>query len=77
VGKGPAAGSGDAHNEGRPSGRLWGVDLSPSGSDMVVEPEGEESRKRKCQDTRECSVVLAPLPAPPEKGGKGKKKKKR
>jgi len=44
---------------------------------MEAEPEEEGSRKRKSQDTRECSVVLAPLPAPPEKGGTGKKKKKR
>jgi len=77
MGKGPAAGSGDAHEEGRPSGRLWGVDFSPSGFDMEVEPEGgRESRKRKSRNTRECSVVLAPLSAPPEKGGKGKKKKR-
>jgi len=78
VRQGPAAGPGDDRvSEGRPSGRLWGVDLSPSGSDMETEPEEEGSRKRKSQDTRECSVVLAPLPAPQEKGGKGKKKKKR
>jgi len=37
------------------SGRFWGVDLSPAGSDMEVEPEGEESRKRK----RTRGIVLA------------------
>jgi len=78
VSKGPAAGSGDAHKEGRPLGRLWDVGLpSSSGSDMVAEPGEGGSRKRKSQDIRECSAVLAPLPAPPEKGGKVKKKKKR
>jgi len=78
VRQGPAAGPGDDRVlKGRPSGRLWGVDLSPSGSDMETEPEEGGSLKRKSQDTRDCSVVLALLPAPPEKGGKGKKKKKR
>jgi len=76
VGRGPAAGPRDAQKEGHPTGRLWGVDLSPSGSDMETELEVEGCLKRKSQDTRDCSVVLAPLPAPPEKGGKGKKKKK-
>jgi len=60
------------------SGRFWGIDLSPAASDMEIEAEGEGSRKRRMsQETRDCSVFLAPLPAPPEKGGKGKKKKKR
>jgi len=29
------------------SGRFWGMDLSPTSSDMEVDGEGEGSRKRK------------------------------
>jgi len=74
---GPAAGRREATSLGRPSGRLWGMDVSPSPStDMEVEGEGGVSRKRKGEELTRCSVVLAPLPPPEKKGGKGKKKKK-
>jgi len=74
VGKGPAAGPGDAQViEGRPSGRLWGVDLSPSGSDMEVEPEGEGSRKRKGQDTRES---WPPFPPRQRRAGRGRRRRR-
>jgi len=69
------ADQGDPMKTGTP-GRFWGMDLSPASSDMEVEVEGGGSKKRKSQETRDCSVFLAPLPVPPEKGGKRKKKKK-
>jgi len=45
---------------------------------MEVEEEtGRLSRKRKSQETKECTVVLASLPIPKKADGKGKAKKKK
>jgi len=78
LGKGnPGADRGDS--TAGPSSKFWGENPSSLISDMEVGEGKEEfsSRKRKSQETRECTIVLAPIPIPQKADGRDKSKKKK